>query len=294
MEVIRRFCLMAAAALIGALALTSCTDADPARERPAPSPALWHVTGPDGAEGWLLGTVHALPEGAAWETPLLDEQLAKADLLLVEIAELGDTTGASSAFEDAAYSPGLPPLLARVDPARRDAVAGLLAAAGRDESDFAEVETWAAAIMLSGLERVGDPALGVDRALLRRGPRAEGLENHRSQLAIFDRLSPADQVDLLVAVAHEAAARDGEQALEDWIRGDVPALERRAVAGMMGDAQLREALMDGRNRAWMARITAAMAEGRRPFVAVGAGHMLGEGGLPALLAASGYTVTRIQ
>lgn len=276
-----------------ALGLAACQQ-EPARDWPAPSPALWHVTGPDGAQGWLFGTVHALPEGATWETPVLQEQLGKADLLLVEIAELGDTTGASGAFDVLAHSPGLPPLLARVDAPRRQEISALLEGAGAAQDDFADIETWAAALMLSGSGRVGDPSLGVDRALLRRGPRAEGLEDHRSQLAIFDALPPTEQVDLLVAVARETAADDGEEALEDWLKGDMAALERRADAGMMGDAQLREALMDGRNRAWEERITAALSTGRKPFVAVGAAHMLGPQGLPALLAARGYTVTRIQ
>lgn len=287
---------MIARALLGlalALGLAACQQ-EPARDWPAPSPALWHVTGEDGAEGWLFGTVHALPEGAAWDTPLLGEQLDKADLLLVEIAELGDTTGASDAFETLAHSPTLPPLLARVDSARRPEVSALLESAGLAEDDFADVETWAAALMLSGSGRVGDPALGVDRALLRRGPRAEGLEDHRSQLAIFDALPQTEQVDLLVAVARETVADDGEESLEDWLTGDMVALERRADAGMMGDAQLREALMDGRNRAWAERIGAALTAGRKPFVAVGAAHILGPQGLPALLAAQGYTVTRIQ
>lgn len=279
--------------LVFALGLASCQQ-EPTRKWPAPSPALWHVTGEDGAEGWLFGTVHALPEGATWETPALQEQLGKSDLLLVEIAELGDTTGASNAFEALAHSPGLPPLLSRVDSDRRQEVSALLDDAGLAEGDFANVETWAAALMLSGTGRIGDPALGVDRALLRRGPRAEGLEDHRSQLAIFDALPASEQADLLVAVARETAANDAEQSLEDWLRGDMAALERRADAGMMGDPELREALMDGRNRAWVERIAAALAANRKPFVAVGAAHMLGPQGLPALLAAQGYTVTRIQ
>lgn len=276
-----------------ALGLAACQQ-QPVRDWPAPSPALWHVTGPDGVEGWLFGTVHALPEGVEWETPLLADALGKAGLLQMEIAELNDTTGASEAFEALAHSPHLPPLLDRFDPAQRSEVADLLAASGLAEGDFADVETWAAALMLSGSGRVGDPALGVDRALLRRGLPAEGLEDHRSQLAIFDTLPATEQTDLLVAVARETATDDGEQALEDWLRGDLAALERRADAGMMGDPELREALMDGRNRAWLERISAAITADRKPFAAVGAAHMLGPQGLPALLAARGYTVTRIQ
>ena len=74
-------------ALAGALALTGC--GGPAREWPEPSPALWEVTGPDGAQGWLFGTIHSLPEGARWRTPAVDEALARSSLLVVEVAELG-------------------------------------------------------------------------------------------------------------------------------------------------------------------------------------------------------------
>ncbi|MFD2579153.1 TraB/GumN family protein [Novosphingobium colocasiae] len=53
-------------------------------------------------------------------------------------------------------------------------------------------------------------------------------------------------------------------------------------------------LFTGRNKAWTERIIAALKSGRKPFVAVGAAHMAGPEGLPAMLAARGYKVTRIE
>ena len=276
-----------------ALGLAAC-QAEPAHDWPDPSPALWRVTAPDGQQGWLFGTVHALPDGAEWQTALSEEALGQAGLLVVEIAALGQDQAGAEAFASLSQSPGLPPLLERVGAQDRALVAGLLEASGQDESTFAEVETWAAAIMLSGSERLGDPENGVDRALLDRGLPVEGLETHASQFALFDGLSAQDQADLLVAVAREAAQGNAEQALEEWLTGDLPALERRAFSGMMADDGLREALLDGRNRRWAARIADLVAAGRRPFVGVGAAHMLGQGGLPALLAARGFRVERIQ
>ena len=69
-------------ALAGALALAGC--GAPEREWPAPSPALWEVTGADGARGWLFGTIHALPDGVEWRTPALDEALTQAATLVVD------------------------------------------------------------------------------------------------------------------------------------------------------------------------------------------------------------------
>lgn len=278
-------------ALALAAALAAC--GAPAEDWPPPSPALWEVTGPDGRQGWLFGTIHSLPDGVEWRTPALDAAIGRAGVLVVEVANLDDGNAGARAFAEVSTSTGLPPLRQRVPEADRPALLQALERAGLDEDDLAETETWAAALIIANRTKPGDNANGVDRALLATGLPVEGLESHARQFAIFDRLAGADQVELLrLAVAD--ARRDGRDAQLAWLTGDLDTLEREELAGVLADPELREALIARRNQAWADRIAALLETGRRPLVAVGAGHMIGESGLPALLAARGYSVTRIQ
>ncbi|MFC3096464.1 TraB/GumN family protein [Alteraurantiacibacter palmitatis] len=288
--------LRLAFALVAALWLSACggREAPTDRNWPEPAPALWEVTAPGGEKGWLFGTVHSLPEAVEWHSDAVDAAFAQSGLLVVEIAELGDTAQSFAAFQRHAYSPGLPPLLRRVPADRRDELEALIEKAGGREADYAEMKSWAAAMVLAGGVRIGDPERGIDRQLLARGKAVEGLESYAAQFALFDALPPSEQSDLLLAVAREAAAPDPAAGLLHWLTGDMAALEALGQAGILGDPELRDALMDGRNRAWIGQLAPLIDGGRRPFVAVGAAHMLGEAGLPALLAARGYTVRRIQ
>lgn len=252
------------------------------------------MTGPDGAQGWLFGTIHALPDGAEWRTPVLDKALGQAGTLVVEVAALGDKAAAAKAFDAVSTSPGLPPLLQRVPAADRPALAEALDRAGLDAGDLARTESWAAALLIANGARQGEAGNGVDRALLRQGLPVIGLESHAVQFGIFDRLAQEDQAVLLAESAREVGSGTEERLAEAWLTGDLAVLERELDNGILADPELREALLTRRNQAWAERIAGLLADGHRPFVAVGAGHMLGDGGLPALLAARGYTVTRVQ
>ena len=275
-----------------ALALAGC--GGPARDWPDPSPALWEVTGPEGAQGWLFGTIHSLPEGARWRTPAVDEAFASSSLLVVEVAELGRSDEAGAIFRRLATTPGLPPLTQRVPPAERPALAAFLDRAGMDEDAFSETESWGAALILANSVRRSDSGNGADRALIAEAARVEGLESFEEQYAAFDRLPAAEQADLLAGLAADAEGDFEDRRVTAWLTGDMAALERDSSGGILADPELREALQLSRTRAWAARVGDLLERGERPFVAVGAGHMWGDEGLPALLAARGYAVRRVQ
>lgn len=278
----------------GALWLTGCgAPFEPESDWPEPSPAIWEVSAPSGEVGWIFGTVHALPDDLSWGTALLDETFARADVVVVEVANLDDPAG-MGLFADLSETPRQLALSTRVEPEERDALRKLVADAGMEDDDFGRIESWAAAMVLSGKVRTGDPANGVDRAMIHNADEVIGLESFSGQLTMFDTLSPEAQSDLLYGVArsHEINSDDGM--LRAWVTGDVDRLAGHVNDTLQFSPELRRVLLTDRNHRWVPRIAALIEEGREPFVAVGAGHVIAEEGVVALLKARGFAARRIQ
>lgn len=282
------------AALAVLLALSGCSQPEPK----AVSPALWEVTGPKGERGWLFGTIHALSEPVKWRSAKVDTALQGSDLLVLEIGNADDPSAIAKVFDRLAHTPGQPPVDRRVPANMREPLAALMAKDGLKDRRFDDVETWAVAIALSQAAASElDSTHGVDRAIMKAAagkPVAE-LEGTENQLRIFDGLPEAEQRDLLTAVIQEANDEKVQDRLSNaWSEGDMAAIDTQTHTGILADPELRAALLVERNHAWAEKIAAMLASGHKPLVAVGAAHMAGPEGLPALLAARGYTVRRIQ
>ncbi len=263
------------------------------------TPALWQADCPGERQAWLFGTVHALERPAAWRGEIVDKAMAESSLLMVELADPDNAKAGAEVWARLSKSPGQGLLSARLAPDKRDELASVLNKYGLDDADFADTETWAAALAVASASSRGiDSANGVDRAVIKamHGTRIAELEGREAQLTIFDQLPEKEQRDLLGAVVLDAAQVRDEAAdiAAAWRRGDMTAIARATGRGMLADPQLREALFTSRNRRWSEHILAVMDSGNRPFVAVGAAHLAGPQGLPALLRASGCAVERAQ
>ncbi|HSF11971.1 MAG TPA: TraB/GumN family protein [Erythrobacter sp.] len=292
----------AAAALLAPiliLALAGCQDAPgEGQDSGPPNPLFYEIASADGAvEGWMVGTIHALPDGTIWRTPEITAAINKADLLLVEIADLDDKTALPQIFAQLATTPGQPPLDRRLPAKLHTNLDALLDRGGLDAAQFTSVETWAAALTLAQVTAEGDPANGVDRALIADfdGRPVREFEGARVQLSIFDRLPEADQRALLAAVVRDAdqASTEAARLRRAWRSGDAAAIEAASQSGILADAEVRSALLTARNRDWVAKLLPQLEAEPRPLIAVGAAHLVGPEGLAALLEAQGYRVRRL-
>lgn len=267
-------------------------------------PAMWQSR--DGRLT-VFGTIHALPPAPAagpdWLAPATRAALAKSDRLVVEVDMPADPAALAGVVAQLGVLPAPVPLASRLPVAAQAQLPAALAAAGVPDGALDRLETWLAAITLvqAQVMKAGlDPAAGVDRVLIARaraaGKRLVGLETVEGQFALFDGLPEAEQRRLLA----DAVAGQGDMAAEvkalaaAWMAGDVLRIRRQFDTSRLSP-ELERRLFTARNRAWANWARAALANRRaRPFMAVGAAHLPGRGGLIALLNARGIVMRRVQ
>jgi uncharacterized protein YbaP (TraB family) len=268
------------------------------------APALWKVSSPT-AQVYLFGTLHALRPGTEWRTPAYDAAYARAETVWFE-ADLGTADPATVGLIVSRYG---------VDPER-----GLSEKLGPDDlralqgqgnlERLEHLRPWAAALMLSmqpvtagGAEVSRGADLTVTRQARAAGKQIRTFETLEDQARMFAGLSEGAEVRYLADVIHERQSPrkrlsldPGASSLEaQWLAGDLAKLGPGLVGELARDNPgLYDALLARRNLAWADKIAGEMAGAHVELVNVGALHMVGPGGLPALMAARGFKVERIQ
>lgn len=284
---------------LGAALVTACSgsgQAEPAR------PALWRVSDPD-TTVYLFGTVHLLPDGYAWRTAKFDAAAAKADTLVLEIADVNDPAAQAASYKAVALAKGLPPILDRVPAEKRAALAAAIESAGLKTGQLDGLKTWAAALTIGTMTGKGSGASadnGIDKQLGKlfrdSGRPITGLETTPQQLGYFDTLPESAQRQLLLGMVDDAAGagQDVTAMIAAWGKGDMKKIAVTFDDELKISPELADKLVRQRNVAWAKWIEQRMATPGTVMIAVGAGHFAGSDSVLGLLKADGYKVERLQ
>jgi uncharacterized protein YbaP (TraB family) len=291
---LRKFAWTWVAILLGWLGVAGAASA---------APALWLVKN-DHAQIYLFGTLHALGPGVKWRTPAYDAAYARAETVWFEAPLDGaDPAAVRSLVARYGVDPDHP-LSQKLTPA----ALGQLSR----QVDVARVEhyrPWVVALMLSMQPMLSQGARvesGADLTMIHEARGAKtvrSFESMEDQARLFASLSEPAEVSYLTEVIRERTPkpaftlRPPPGGLERaWLDGDMGRLGAGLVGGMRAaNPDLYDALLKRRNLAWADVLTREMGETQGiELVNVGALHMVGPDGLPALMQARGFEVVRVQ
>lgn len=262
------------------------------------APAMWKVSDSDSSV-YLFGSIHVFTRDVNWRTPLLDTEVRAADHVYFELlldqqafATMGRAMLVEGRLRDGRK------LWDLLTPEQAGELRTALTAAGLDQATFERMTPWMAELMLSSALIQGAQA-GVETTLFSEvePERQRGLETAEEQLGFMAEGSEADQVENLMRSVRLMGAPGSDAFVEEmmsaWESGDAEALYRMNSDEEAGTADRYDVLITGRNTRWTTRIAQMLADNDEALVVVGAGHLVGPGGVPALLAERGFEVERV-
>ncbi len=284
----------------------------PATSKTPPVPLLWKVSDADNAL-YLLGSFHLLrPEDYPLSSEI-DAAFADAESVVFEISpaemnspELPQNMARAGARTDgSSLNSELSAVTAEHLKRWAEQNAAAMAKLQLNAQALQQFEPWFAGLLISLTEmsKLGlNPELGLDqhfgdRAIAAGKPTA-GLERAAEQIAFFDTMSKAEQMQFLEE-ALGSSEDGGEDTLKmhaDWRKGDADALWRDMAVNFRRDyPALYRRINVLRNDAWLPKLEARLKQGGSDdtLVVVGSLHLLGEDGVVEKLRAKGYTVERI-
>ncbi len=245
-------------------------------------PFLWKVQGRH-AVVWLYGTIH--DAGLDAVPPAALEAFAASKRLATELGDEPADTEAIRTYAWLRSGPGLEYQLPSEEwDQLRDALRGKLKV---HEDALRRAQPWWAMSLLTNVAAGSTKSMDVllvERADDRDMP-IDALETWAAQLkALSQTVTLADLQDAIHA--RRTMHCDFDRMRASYASGDIDTMTALLVL-----PRTAETMLYARNRAWLPALESYLA-GDGAFVAVGLGHLLGEQGLPVLLAKAGYVVTR--
>lgn len=263
-------------------------------------PVMWQLSDEDSTIT-LYPTVHLLPEGIDWQSAALTTALNEADEVWFEVKP--DELAGANMSQLLATKGYLQRPLEQV--ISSELMAQLTQYTSTHQLPLAQLKTmqpWllALTIMNIELERHGWSAQnGVESVLKPMAQRKviNGLESALFQIELFSDMSDDDQTMFLASTLNDI--EEGPALLlaiaKAWSQGNEADMVALLIAETKRDyPNLYDVIFTQRNQKWVTIIETELAKSGSDFIAVGAGHLVGDDSVVAMLKAKGYTLTPIQ
>ena len=288
-------------ALTSVLFFSACSGADNSTKREMkPQPPMWVVSDAD-SEVTLYPTLHILPEGIDWKSEDLIKRLADADEVWFEIKP-GSQSDPN--IQLSALQLGMDPNFSLLSKLNDDEIAKLetaIAPLGMNAQAVDPMKPWMASSLVgigALLEKGFSPDAGVEAQLepMVAGKKIRALETAQGQLELLASMPEEIQLELL---RQSLADLDDtvellNELVQDWAVGNVEDLEDELIDEMKAEFPgVYDAVFTSRNENWADQIEKEMKGSGTDFIAVGAGHLVGDDSVQAILKARGYTVKRL-
>ena len=267
---------------------------------------LWRVTGSKGVV-YLLGTIHV---GKADFYPLpsiIEDSFKNADTLIeeVDLSEPAETTSLQRWVIERGSYPNGEAITNHLSEATRSHLAAYLKKGGLSPEAIGHMRPWAVSVLVLQLElqRMGfDPSKGLDRHFLEEARQSHkpigALENVGVQLEMLSSLTEELQDRLLLhsLVDMEKGADYVDLLTRAWQSGDANAMQEVITIGVREHPQLTPLmtkLFDDRNTVMTAKIERFLQTPMSYFVAIGAGHLVGDQGIVSQLRRKNFRVEQL-
>ncbi len=268
-------------------------------------PAMWRMSDED-SEIYLFGTFHILPAGLNWVTADFSDAMTETETTWTEADT--DSPEAMQALQAAVAQYGLNPpgvtLSSTLGDERAAEFATVASQYGLPMTQLEPFRPWLAVITLTqlALQKAGyDPTKGAD-ALVTAQAVSEGdaimhFETAVEQIKAIASLEQTDDFtmtdDSLDMLADFQDFADQMSSL--WANGDVEGLENEIILPTREQSERAfDIIFKQRNANWVETIAEMMEGSGDVFIAVGAGHLVGEDSVIDMLQERGYTIERVQ
>lgn len=283
---LKRFILPLAAALAMAL---------PAGAQPP----IWVVRDEDSTI-ILFGSVHMLPPGLDWRPAALDTALQGAEDLWFELPlDAADSQAAARIAAERGVLPRGERLSAKLSPTGRRRLEKAAKAMNLSMDALERMRPWLAEVTLGVAQLAGGGANGsdgVERTLNQAAPATaarRAFETPEQQIAFFADAPERDQIASLEDTLREMEKHPDaySKLVNAWMAGDLRALERQGLKPMRrASPTIYRRLVVERNARWAETIAGRLRGSGETVVVVGAAHLIGKDGVPAMLRRRGVSV----